>query len=112
MKQTVYINDFRDAFRSAGRASSFTWDGLRVLFEYLEEYEDSTGTEIELDVIALCCEYTEANPWDIIESYGIDLSDVDPDDVEEVEEAVLDYLNDYTTVCGVTDSGTIVYQQF
>lgn len=112
MKQTIDIYNFCDAFQRMRRQNQFSYDGLRVLFEHLEEYEDSTGQEIELDVIALCCEYTEANPWDIATSYGIDLTGVDPDEAEEVEDVVLDYLNDHTTVCGVTDSGTIVYQQF
>lgn len=112
MKQTVTLSQFRDEFHIMNRQYQFSYDGLRVLFEYLERYEEDTGQEIELDVIALCCDYTEANPWDIATSYGIDLTGVDPDEAEEVEDVVLDYLNDHTTVCGVTDSGTIVYQQF
>lgn len=112
MKQTIDLHQFREAFHDMGRKDRFSYDGLRVLFEHLEEYEDSTGQEIELDVIALCCEYLEAEPLDIADSYGVDLTEVDPDEADEVEEVVLDYLNDHTTVCGVTDSGTIVYQQF
>ena len=42
-----------------GRGKQFTYEGLNALFDYLEEYEDGTGETIELDVIALCCEYTE-----------------------------------------------------
>lgn len=59
MKKTINIYDFRDAFHKAGRGNQFTYDGLTALFEYIEEYEESTGEEIELDVIALCCEYVE-----------------------------------------------------
>ena len=59
MKTTVSRYDFQQAFTDANRAANFTSAGLDALFNYLEEYEEDTGEEIELDVIALCCEYTE-----------------------------------------------------
>jgi len=59
MKKTINIYDFRDAFHKAGRGNQFTSEGQRALFEYLEGYEEDTGEEIELDVIALCCDFTE-----------------------------------------------------
>jgi hypothetical protein len=41
-----------------GRGEQFSYEGLKALYEYLEEYE--TGEQqIELDVISLCCEYAE-----------------------------------------------------
>jgi len=107
MKTTVSIYDFRDAFRQYGRADNFSYDGLRVLFKFLEEYEDSTGSEVELDVIALCCEYSEETPEEIAQNYGVDLED----DGNELNN-VLDYLHDHTMVCGVTKDGSIVYQSF
>jgi len=30
-----------------------------ALFSYLEQYEKECSTEIELDVCAICCEFTE-----------------------------------------------------
>ena len=59
MKQTVNEWDFKEAFRQAGREESFSDEGLSALFKEFEDYEDSTGEEIELDVIAICCDYTE-----------------------------------------------------
>ena len=61
MKTTVYYNDFNQAFRNHGRQDNFTSDGLQALFDYIEELEQDTGEEVELDVIALCCEYAEYN---------------------------------------------------
>ena len=43
MKQTINFYNFSDAFRKAGRADQFTYEGQRAIFDYLEEYEDSTG---------------------------------------------------------------------
>jgi hypothetical protein len=107
MKTTISVYDFRQAFHDMGRGEQFSYDGLRVLFECLEEYEDSTGSEVELDVVALCCEYSEEMPEDVAKNYGIELED----DGNELNN-VLDWLHDQTIVCGVTKDGSIVYQQF
>ena len=58
MITTVSQNDFIDAFLSK-RHSNFSYEGLTALFNYLEMLEEDTGEPIELDVIALCCEYSE-----------------------------------------------------
>ena len=58
MKTNVSLSDFRDAFRDYDR-DNFSFNGLEALYNWLEELDDSCGTETELDVIALCCEFTE-----------------------------------------------------
>lgn len=108
MKQSVTFNDFCDAFHAFDRYDSFGYDGLRVIFDYLESYEQDTGEEIELDVIAICCDYNMMTVEDIIKEYRIDVSDVDADDLEEY---VLDYLNDQTMVLGQCADG-VVFQCF
>lgn len=109
MKQTVHLDTFRSAFQEI-RTNNFSYEGLSILFDYFQEYESSTDTEIELDVIAICCEYSE-EPWqDIADSYNIDLSDWDTD--EDRLQCVIDYLNENTQYCGTTDNGSIVYLQF
>ena len=59
MKQTVTFHKFMNAFHSADRGSNFSYDGLKALFSYLMDCEDTTGEEIELDVISLCIDFTE-----------------------------------------------------
>jgi len=59
MKTIIGFCDFTDAFARLGRESQFSYEAKQALFEYLEELEESTGEEIELDVISICCEYTE-----------------------------------------------------
>jgi hypothetical protein len=71
MIQTINVSDFRDAFRAYGRREQFSYEGLGALFEYLEE----SDPDYELDVIALCCDYSENSPEDIAKAYGIDLSE-------------------------------------
>jgi len=65
MKKSVSITDFMDAFTKM-RPSNFTYEGLECLYNYLIDFEQDTNTEIELDVIALCCDYSE---WDNLEEY-------------------------------------------
>lgn len=59
MKQSVSEYDFEQAFNDAGRGDQFTYYGKKALYEYLEQMGDDCGIEYELDVIALCCEFTE-----------------------------------------------------
>lgn len=51
--------DFHDAFINMGRKDQFSYDGRQALFEYLENLAEDTGEPIELDVIALCCDYSD-----------------------------------------------------
>lgn len=57
--QTVSQSDFMDAFRACGRRDQFSYEALQALFEYLENLADDTREPLELDVIALCCEFSE-----------------------------------------------------
>ena len=112
MKTTVSLYDFREAFRQYDRANNFSYDGYRVLFEALEEYEDQWGGELELDPIAFCCEYSEDMPEEIAENYGYTFDEDENEDEDTKREAIIQFLNDRTWVCGVTDTGSIVYQTF
>ena len=110
MKQTISKSAFIDEFRVVDRLENFSYEGRELLFDYIEELEDSTGEEYELDAIALCCEFSEDTPDEIANNYSIDLSDCDNDD--EKLEAVREYLEENTRIVGETSSGTIVYQTF
>ncbi len=59
MKTNVQFCDFQDAFVAHDGQDTFTYEGKRALYDYLIRYEEDCDTEVELDVIALCCEYTE-----------------------------------------------------
>jgi len=59
MKEEITFSVFCDRFREYNRNDNFTYEGKRALFDYLEGYEEDTGKEVELDIIALCCEYSE-----------------------------------------------------
>jgi len=75
MKQTVTKSMFRDAFRL--RPDNFSYDGLEVLFDYLEELESGTDQEIELDVIALCCDFREDDLGVLMDEYDMNLTELE-----------------------------------
>ena len=95
MKQTVNKNDFLEAFRNYDRFEQFGYDALSALFEYLEQYEEDADTETELDVIAICCEFTAFT----------DVSEFNKDYNEECES--VEDINELTT-CIEFDGGFIV----
>jgi hypothetical protein len=82
MKQSVNEYDFVKAFKEC-RPNNFSRAGLFALFDYLEQYEDDTGEEIELDVIALCCEYAE---YDSLQEFQRDYGEKDFKSIEDIEE--------------------------
>ena len=67
MKQTVNFYEFRRAFQDCVRDDNFSYEGFLALFHYLEQIEEDTGEEMELDVIALCCDYSE---WNSLEEFN------------------------------------------
>ena len=109
MKQTVNFSDFVDAFKAYDRYDQFGYQALMIVFEYLEEIEESTGQELELDVVAICCEYATDNWHDIAANYSIEIDENENED--EQKKQVIDYLNENTVVLGETDC-EIVYQIF
>lgn len=96
MKTTVYFDDFYNAFMSV-RPENFSYSGLEQLYSYLEEYEDSTGCEMELDVIALCCDFSEDTIKYFLDFYS--LND-------------LDELRDNTTVIEIPGTDRVIIQDY
>ena len=108
MKQTVDFYDFQRAFEQC-RPDNFSYQGLGVLWDCLEQYEEDCGEELELDVIALCCDFSEASVEQIADGYNIDLTDCEDD--EEKAEAVREHLEDNGALIGEV-SGGFVYRDF
>ena len=104
MYQAINVYQFRDAFKAI-RPNNFTYEGLNLLHDYLEQYEEDTGEELEIDVIALCCDFTEDTTESIAQSY-----DIEQGDYTSLEEAVAEYLQDQGAFIGGTTNGSIVYR--
>tara|TARA_R100001510_G_C7630608_1_gene189519 strand:- start:518 stop:817 length:300 start_codon:yes stop_codon:yes gene_type:complete len=74
MITTINENDFIQAFKNMGRDENFSHEALQELFAYYEQYEDSTGETVELDVIAICCDWTEyENEYQLVFDYDMSI---------------------------------------
>lgn len=96
MKKTINNYEFIKMFDDYGRSDNFSRLGRRKLAEYFEQLEEDLGQDIEVDVIAICCDYSEIEIKDIKRETGC----------ENLED-----LQDNTTVIKVDDE-TIIYQNF
>jgi len=108
MKTTVNFSEFRDSFQQI-RPDNFSYDGQKILFNYFEEFEEDTGEEFELDVIAICCDFSEDSFENIADLYGIELDENDDDD--EKQQQVIDFLQSEGAYIGDSING-IVYRDF
>ena len=100
------VYQFREAFRLAGRGDQFSYEGLEILFDYLEELSEDIGEPIELDVVGLCCDYAESSIEELIKQYNLDTSYIEGDE-DKIEEMVREYLDYKTSVCGEVMDGFI-----
>jgi hypothetical protein len=87
---------FKDEFRKADRLDNFSYQGLSALYDYLTELENETDEPMKLDVIAICCEYSEEPLDEVLENYNL----------ESLEE-----LQDNTLVVAVFGD-VVLYQNF
>ena len=61
-------SDFRNAFVNANRGDQFSSSALDALFNYYEETTE--GSDQELDVIAICCDWSEYTAEELINEYS------------------------------------------
>lgn len=78
----------------------------------IEEFE-ALGENVELDIVAICCDYTEAEPEDIYNDYENleDIAETKDEDGDIDEDALIDALN-YHTYAIKLNNGCILYQNF
>lgn len=113
MKKTITKYEFVSAFQSSSTyQNNFSRVGLHELFEALEQWEEDLGEEIDFDIVAIACEYTEATPNEIAHDYDLGIDENDP----QVLEKVLDELPNKTfVVCSFKDENgkdKIIYANF
>ena len=100
MIDTITKYSFQDAFHKMGRKDQFSYKGLDALFDYFEMLEEDTDQQIELDVIAICCEYSE---YDSLKDFQNDYGD-EYESLEDIE--------NNTTLIKIEDTEGFIVQQF
>jgi len=104
MHQIIDRTAFIQAFTTMGRAHNFSRAALVALFEYLEE----VSPELELDVIGLCCEFTEyGSAFEAAQDFDY-APDPEEEDVDTLEESALDWLRGKTCVLDTSGGGVII----
>ena len=58
MKTTLTTSQIVNAL-GTDKNANLSYQGASALAEYLEHWEESTGQEMELDVVAIHCDYSE-----------------------------------------------------
>ena len=98
---TITLSMFRDYFlRSEQYKNNFSYEGLEALYNYLEEYSEDLGEDIEMDVGAFSCDYSEYNDiQEFQKDYGKEYKTI-----EDIEL--------YTQVIKIKDKTSFIVQQF
>lgn len=98
MIKTITEFDFIKSFDDYNRSDNFSVAGRRALFEMLEEL----SPDMELDPIAVCCDFSEYKDLEELkQDYAYD------EDLEEDDE-ILDYYRDQTLVLELANGGLVI----
>ena len=109
MKITVTESMFCEQFKRV-RPDNFSNAALEALLAHYEEMEQGSGEEMELDIVAICCDWTEYDSaLEAAEAYGFKAKDASDDERADMNErAALEFLTDETTVLEVGEGNGVV----
>lgn len=93
MKKSINLSKFRDSFKTMNR-DDYSYEGYEVLYNFLEEVSEG---DYDLDVVGVCCEFSEDEANYFFEQY----------DVKSIEE-----LSDHTIVLSIPNSSRIIIQDY
>ena len=84
MRMTITFDFFMGMFHHHDRGNQFSYENMRALFYYLEE---AYNGDYDLDVIGLCCSYSEISLSELEDNYGIEV-DFATTTQQEIREAL------------------------
>lgn len=87
---------FYSRFKDYNRHKQFSVEGLRALFTHFSDIADDSMNAIELDVIGLCCDYSEDSLEYVLNYYELD-------SIEELRD---------NTVVFELDNGNVLYEVY
>lgn len=94
MKKNINKYDFIREFDHYNRSDNFSVEGREALFDYLEEIDE----DLVIDVIAICCDFSEySNLAEFQSDYG--------EGYESIED-----IEDCTTVIRINEDSFIIQQ--
>lgn len=106
LSNTQLIDALLDHEVLGERHEDAVYEGTKILAGWLEDYEAETGQEMELDHVAIRCQYSLYTYSEAEETYCIDTSEAETP--EELKEIIFDHLHDNTIVIVVDDDNLII----
>jgi len=113
MKKTMTTHEIAESLIN-DQYANWSRNGARALAEYLEELEESTGEEMELDVVAIRCDFSE---WPSLQAWAEDyfvnwredlgIQADEEGEIGEIDEKIREYIHDRGTLIEF-DGGIIV----
>lgn len=98
----ISFNDFLEEFEKYGREDSFSYEGKKALYNYLNELGEDIGKPIELDIIGLCCDFTEYESLEEFnDDYGYTIDEINS--IEDIE---------YYTIVIPINEEAFIFQEF
>lgn len=83
IKMTCNTHDVITTAKAMDRLDNFGIDGWLALFQYMEGFSEDIGEDIELDIVAWCCDFTRFEDIaDYNSQYGTEYESAD--EIEEV----------------------------
>ena len=125
MKKIINTNQAVEALLQDEYAS-WSIEGAKALVEYwakgliehMEEIEEDTGEEIELDIVAIRCHYSEMTLEEVLDNYMAIREDFEEykeriqqanSPIEEGgEDIIKEIISEYTTIIEVDDNKVII----
>ena len=95
------VDQLRNEFIKYDR-DYYSYEGYESILDYFEGFEE----DIDLDVIAICCDFNEVSFEEFINDYSLEITE---DETEE--EIIIDYLNDNGGFYQILDD-TVIYTAF
>lgn len=95
MKMTIYQDDFVELFKKCGRENNFSRSSLYKIFDYYEQIEEDLDEDVTVDVIGICCDWSETT---------VVTKEIEGKEVHYVE----DYSMEFEDFC---DHTTVLYNE-
>lgn len=112
--QTVTKYQIVDIAKAYNRLDNFGYEGWQKLFDYMEEVSEDQGKDIELDIVAWCCDFSMYESiQDFRDAFHMGFTDEiwnGLDDAEKLE-AIEEFLKYYTSVV-CCEEDCIIFQVF
>lgn len=98
----------KQLFKERGRENYFSDEGFNALYDYLDEYSNEVGEDFKVDVIGICCDFTEYTGWKKLYNDYSYFYNNKSETFEELEENddldnFKEWVQDKTTVIEATD---------